>query len=237
MLISWSILTFQGREQAELTGRRLASLGLKFDQIIHSSMTRATETTEIISKYLPGKWLLLIFQHLLILKTASSKILSLSLRCSWAVISQLLYLGEYVYKETNTPNSAGFQFIFKKYKWELPLWVTGRCLYMFLSDNSPGYSSLRHFVKQGLLQVVRVVSGGNSEGEKRALNSSFCSDVRWISWQAFIVCWAIPTCRGRCGLLKGDTYFCSLCEWLLCLQGFGMLCAFFFFLPLRHTRI
>ncbi|NXO20842.1 PGAM5 phosphatase, partial [Cisticola juncidis] len=47
-------LTPLGREQAELTGRRLASLGLKFDQIIHSSMTRATETTEIISKHLPG---------------------------------------------------------------------------------------------------------------------------------------------------------------------------------------
>ncbi|OXB64029.1 hypothetical protein ASZ78_013455 [Callipepla squamata] len=47
-------LTPLGREQAELTGRRLASLGLKFNQIVHSSMTRATETTEIISKYLPG---------------------------------------------------------------------------------------------------------------------------------------------------------------------------------------
>ncbi|XP_009981952.1 PREDICTED: serine/threonine-protein phosphatase PGAM5, mitochondrial, partial [Tauraco erythrolophus] len=47
-------LTPLGREQAELTGHRLASLGLKFDQIIHSSMTRATETTEIISKHLPG---------------------------------------------------------------------------------------------------------------------------------------------------------------------------------------
>ncbi|XP_010128049.1 PREDICTED: serine/threonine-protein phosphatase PGAM5, mitochondrial [Chlamydotis macqueenii] len=47
-------LTALGREQAELTGQRLASLGLKFDQIIHSSMTRATETTEIISKHLPG---------------------------------------------------------------------------------------------------------------------------------------------------------------------------------------
>ncbi|KFR08256.1 hypothetical protein N306_06485, partial [Opisthocomus hoazin] len=47
-------LTPLGREQAELTGQRLASLGLKFDQIIHSSMTRATETTEIISKHLPG---------------------------------------------------------------------------------------------------------------------------------------------------------------------------------------
>ncbi|XP_024052855.1 probable palmitoyltransferase ZDHHC8 isoform X2 [Terrapene carolina triunguis] len=48
------ILTQLGREQAELTGRRLASLGLKFDTIIHSSMTRATETTDIISKHLPG---------------------------------------------------------------------------------------------------------------------------------------------------------------------------------------
>ncbi|XP_069476114.1 serine/threonine-protein phosphatase PGAM5, mitochondrial isoform X2 [Ambystoma mexicanum] len=47
-------LTLLGREQAEMTGQRLASLGLKYDQIIHSSMTRATETTEIISKYLPG---------------------------------------------------------------------------------------------------------------------------------------------------------------------------------------
>ncbi|XP_009316968.1 PREDICTED: serine/threonine-protein phosphatase PGAM5, mitochondrial [Pygoscelis adeliae] len=47
-------LTPLGREQAELTGQRLASLGIKFDQIIHSSMTRATETTEIISKHLPG---------------------------------------------------------------------------------------------------------------------------------------------------------------------------------------
>ncbi|XP_004709686.1 serine/threonine-protein phosphatase PGAM5, mitochondrial isoform X2 [Echinops telfairi] len=47
-------LTPLGREQAELTGLRLASLGLKFDKIIHSSMTRATETTDIISKHLPG---------------------------------------------------------------------------------------------------------------------------------------------------------------------------------------
>ncbi|XP_030316157.1 serine/threonine-protein phosphatase PGAM5, mitochondrial isoform X1 [Calypte anna] len=47
-------LTPLGREQAELTGQRLASLGLKFDQIVYSSMTRATETTEIISKHLPG---------------------------------------------------------------------------------------------------------------------------------------------------------------------------------------
>ncbi|XP_039188326.1 serine/threonine-protein phosphatase PGAM5, mitochondrial isoform X1 [Crotalus tigris] len=48
------ILTKLGREQAELTGMRLASLGLKFDKIVHSSMARATETTNIISKHLPG---------------------------------------------------------------------------------------------------------------------------------------------------------------------------------------
>ncbi|XP_072271797.1 serine/threonine-protein phosphatase PGAM5, mitochondrial-like isoform X2 [Pyxicephalus adspersus] len=48
------ILTPLGREQAELTGQRLASLGWKYTHIIHSSMTRAKETTEIICKYLPG---------------------------------------------------------------------------------------------------------------------------------------------------------------------------------------
>ncbi|KAM5238536.1 serine/threonine-protein phosphatase PGAM5, mitochondrial isoform 4-T4 [Ctenodactylus gundi] len=48
-------LTPLGREQAELTGLRLASLGLKFNKIVHSSMTRAVETTDIISKHLPGE--------------------------------------------------------------------------------------------------------------------------------------------------------------------------------------
>ncbi|XP_078083322.1 serine/threonine-protein phosphatase PGAM5, mitochondrial isoform X2 [Mustelus asterias] len=48
------ILTSLGREQAELTGQRLASLGLNYDILIHSSMTRAKETAAIISKYLPG---------------------------------------------------------------------------------------------------------------------------------------------------------------------------------------
>lgn len=48
------ILTALGREQAEYTGHRLAALGLKYDVLIHSSMTRATETANIISKYLPG---------------------------------------------------------------------------------------------------------------------------------------------------------------------------------------
>ncbi|XP_073484612.1 serine/threonine-protein phosphatase PGAM5, mitochondrial-like isoform X2 [Aquarana catesbeiana] len=48
------VLTSLGREQAELTGRRLESLGLKYTHIVHSSMTRAKETTEIISKFFPG---------------------------------------------------------------------------------------------------------------------------------------------------------------------------------------
>lgn len=47
-------LTPLGRDQAELTGQRLAALGLKYDLLIHSSMTRATETANIISKYVPG---------------------------------------------------------------------------------------------------------------------------------------------------------------------------------------
>ncbi|XP_041643001.1 serine/threonine-protein phosphatase PGAM5, mitochondrial isoform X4 [Cheilinus undulatus] len=52
------ILTPLGREQAELTGKRLAELGLKYDVLIHSSMARATETANIISKHLPGVELL-----------------------------------------------------------------------------------------------------------------------------------------------------------------------------------
>ncbi|XP_069788664.1 serine/threonine-protein phosphatase PGAM5, mitochondrial isoform X2 [Narcine bancroftii] len=48
------VLTSLGREQAELTGQRLASLGLNYDILIHSSMTRAKETAAIIRKYLPG---------------------------------------------------------------------------------------------------------------------------------------------------------------------------------------
>ncbi|XP_077601345.1 serine/threonine-protein phosphatase PGAM5, mitochondrial-like isoform X1 [Stigmatopora nigra] len=52
------ILTPLGREQAELTGHRLAALGLKYDVLVHSSMSRATETAHIISKHLPGVELL-----------------------------------------------------------------------------------------------------------------------------------------------------------------------------------
>ena len=58
LVYDFQLFFFQGREQAELTGLRLASLGLKFNKIVHSSMTRAVETTDIISKHLPGEcWL------------------------------------------------------------------------------------------------------------------------------------------------------------------------------------
>uniref|UniRef100_A0A3Q3WVQ5 Serine/threonine-protein phosphatase PGAM5, mitochondrial n=1 Tax=Mola mola TaxID=94237 RepID=A0A3Q3WVQ5_MOLML len=52
------VLTPLGREQAELTGQRLAALGLNYDVLIHSSMARATETANIISRHLPGVELL-----------------------------------------------------------------------------------------------------------------------------------------------------------------------------------
>ncbi|KAM8887208.1 serine/threonine-protein phosphatase PGAM5, mitochondrial isoform 2-T2 [Spinachia spinachia] len=48
------ILTPLGREQADFTGKRLAALGLKYDVLVHSSMARATETANIISKHLAG---------------------------------------------------------------------------------------------------------------------------------------------------------------------------------------
>ncbi|XP_032803277.1 serine/threonine-protein phosphatase PGAM5, mitochondrial [Petromyzon marinus] len=46
-------LTDTGREQAELTGQRLASLGFPYTRIVHSSMRRAIETAQIISTHLP----------------------------------------------------------------------------------------------------------------------------------------------------------------------------------------
>ncbi|KAM4708974.1 serine/threonine-protein phosphatase PGAM5, mitochondrial-like [Discoglossus pictus] len=48
------VLTALGRQQAELTGNRLAKLGYKYDHVVHSSLTRTTETTKIICSYLPG---------------------------------------------------------------------------------------------------------------------------------------------------------------------------------------
>jgi len=46
-------LTELGRLQAMNTGDRLKSLNKKFDKIIHSTMTRAKETAELISESLP----------------------------------------------------------------------------------------------------------------------------------------------------------------------------------------
>ncbi|XP_003744265.1 serine/threonine-protein phosphatase PGAM5, mitochondrial [Galendromus occidentalis] len=47
-------LTSLGREQADLTGRRLKALGIKFDRIVNSTMTRATETADIICNHISG---------------------------------------------------------------------------------------------------------------------------------------------------------------------------------------
>lgn len=47
-------LTELGREQARLTGLRLKELGLPYTRIVMSSMTRAVETAQIISKEIPS---------------------------------------------------------------------------------------------------------------------------------------------------------------------------------------
>ncbi|PIC45350.1 hypothetical protein B9Z55_005402 [Caenorhabditis nigoni] len=47
-------LTELGREQAELLGKRLANSDIKFTNMTMSTMTRATETANIILKHLPG---------------------------------------------------------------------------------------------------------------------------------------------------------------------------------------
>lgn len=46
-------LTSLGREQAKLTGLRLKELGLPYTRLVQSTMTRATETAQIISQELP----------------------------------------------------------------------------------------------------------------------------------------------------------------------------------------
>ncbi|KAM8960727.1 serine/threonine-protein phosphatase PGAM5, mitochondrial-like [Pelodytes ibericus] len=45
-------LTAKGRAQAMLTGQRLKGLGYKYNTLIHSSMTRAKETADLISQQL-----------------------------------------------------------------------------------------------------------------------------------------------------------------------------------------
>lgn len=46
-------LIFSGRQQADLTGKRLASLNINWDLLVRSTMTRAQETAAIIAKHLP----------------------------------------------------------------------------------------------------------------------------------------------------------------------------------------
>lgn len=48
-------LTELGRKQADMTGQRLKETGIPFTRMVHSTMTRATETAEIIHKHL--QWL------------------------------------------------------------------------------------------------------------------------------------------------------------------------------------
>mgnify|MGYP001801629676 FL=1 len=47
-----------GRQQAQYCAKRLKELDLPISKIYYSTMTRATETGLIISKYFPGKCLL-----------------------------------------------------------------------------------------------------------------------------------------------------------------------------------
>jgi len=47
-------LTELGREQARLTGLRLKELGLPYSRVVQSTMSRATETAQIITKELPN---------------------------------------------------------------------------------------------------------------------------------------------------------------------------------------
>ncbi|XP_023938286.2 serine/threonine-protein phosphatase Pgam5, mitochondrial isoform X1 [Bicyclus anynana] len=48
------ILTELGRHQADLTGKRLALLDIKWDLLVSSTMARAQETAKIIAKHLPN---------------------------------------------------------------------------------------------------------------------------------------------------------------------------------------
>lgn len=47
------ILSKLGQEQAEITGNRLKALDFPYTVMVNSTMTRATETADIIAKYLP----------------------------------------------------------------------------------------------------------------------------------------------------------------------------------------
>ncbi|XP_040203751.1 serine/threonine-protein phosphatase PGAM5, mitochondrial-like [Rana temporaria] len=51
---SEKVLTQLGREQANLTGQRLANLGFTYNGLTYSTMQRAKETSEIIGQHLDG---------------------------------------------------------------------------------------------------------------------------------------------------------------------------------------
>ena len=47
-------IVFSGEAQADLTGKRLKALGLRYDIISHSTMVRAVQTAGIIHRYFPN---------------------------------------------------------------------------------------------------------------------------------------------------------------------------------------
>ena len=47
------VIRFTGERQAEITGKRLKELNFEYDVMINSTMTRATQTSNIIAKQLP----------------------------------------------------------------------------------------------------------------------------------------------------------------------------------------
>lgn len=48
-----TVWKFLGKEQAEMTGKRLKALNMPINRIVISTMTRAQETGKIISKFFP----------------------------------------------------------------------------------------------------------------------------------------------------------------------------------------
>ena len=55
MNVLWrlSITPLPGKEQVDLTGKRLKELGHPYSKMVHSNMTRARESADIIHKHLP----------------------------------------------------------------------------------------------------------------------------------------------------------------------------------------
>jgi serine/threonine-protein phosphatase PGAM5 len=52
-LLLYNNTCVSGREQADMTGEYLKSLGLNYTKIVSSTLTRAVETSDIIYKHLP----------------------------------------------------------------------------------------------------------------------------------------------------------------------------------------